>query len=55
MFKESAISFLAKRRKKAILKWATRPIESQKKTLKKLIAFGEKTVFGNKKNFSKIK
>jgi len=55
MFKESAISFLAKRRKKAILKWATRPIESQKKTLKELIAFGEKTVFGNDHKFSNVK
>jgi len=55
MFKEIAISFLAKKRKKAILKWATHPIESQKNTLKKLIAFGKKTVFGNEHKFNNIR
>ena len=46
MLKETAISFLAKKRKKAIVKWSTHPVSNQKKTLKKLIAFGKKTVFG---------
>ena len=55
MLKETAISFLAKKRKKAIVKWSTRPVSNQKKTLKKLIAFGKNTVFGNNHNFSNIK
>ena len=55
MLKEIAIRFLAKRRKKAIVKWATHPVDNQKKTLKKLIAFGKKTVFGNDHNFDNIK
>jgi hypothetical protein len=55
MLKEIAIRFLAKRRKKAIVKWATHPVDSQKKTLKKLIAFGKNTVFGNDHNFNNIK
>ena len=54
MLKESAISFLAKKRKKAIVKWSTHSVINQKKTLKKLIAFGEKTVFGNNHNFRNI-
>ena len=55
MLKDIAISFLAKRRKKAIVKWATHPIDNQKKILKKLIDFGKKTVFGNDHNFDNIK
>ena len=55
MFKEAAISFLARKRKKAIVKWSTHPAINQKKTLKKLIAFGKETVFGNHHNFSNIK
>ena len=55
MLKEIAIRFLAKRRKKAIVKWATHPVDNQKKTLKNLIAFGKKTVFGNDHNFDNIK
>ena len=37
MLKDIAISFLAKRRKKAIVKWATHPIDNQKKILKKFL------------------
>jgi hypothetical protein len=55
MLKDIAISFLAKRRKKAIVKWVTHPVDNQKKTLKKLITFGKKTVFGKDHNFDNIK
>ena len=43
MLKETAIRFLAKERKKAIVKKSRHPVNNQKKTLKKLIAFGKKT------------
>ena len=55
MLKETAISFLAKKRKKAIVKWSKHPVSNQKNTFKKLIAFGKKTVFGNDHNFINIK
>ena len=55
MLKEIAIRLLAKERKKAIVKRSTHPVNNQKKTLKKLIAFAEKTVFGKNHNFSNIK
>ena len=55
MLKEAAIRVLAKERKKAIVKKSRHPVNNQKKTLKKLITFAEKTVFGKNHNFSKIK
>jgi hypothetical protein len=55
MLKEAAIRVLAKERKKAIVKRSTDPVNNQKKTLKKLIAFAKKTVFGKNHNFSNIK
>ena len=54
MFKHFIISFLANRKKKAILKWAENPITSQNETLKKLISSGEKTLFGRDHNFNAI-
>ena len=54
MFKHFIISFLAKRQKRAILKWAKKPIESQKEILKKLINSANKTVFGRDHNFNII-
>jgi len=54
MFKHFIISFLAKRQKKAILKWAENPIISQSETLKNLISSGEKTLFGRDHNFKTI-
>ena len=55
MLKEAAIRVLAKERKKSIGKRSLQPVNNQKKTLKKLIAFAKKTVFGKNHNFSNIK
>ena len=54
MFKHFIISFLAKRQKKAVLKWAENPITSQNETLKNLISSGKKTLFGRDHNFNSI-
>ena len=54
MFRHFIISFLAKRHKKAILKWVENPIKSQNKILKKLITSAEKTIFGREHSFKAI-
>ena len=45
MLKETAISFLAKKRKKAIVKWSTHSVINQKKNIKKTNSFWKKDCF----------